>query len=239
MLVEGDQSQTNPGPWPPPLVLGGHSQASLSLQPTTATTPPERSVTAPSMPPSAYRPVPDRGDIVAAVNLVRAAGFPCGPGGGHSVAGLSLCDDGVVIDLSLMRKVMVDPQRRIAIVEPGATWVGYDAATATHGLASTGGLISTTGVAGLTLGGGIGWLQRKHGPACDNLVAAEVITADGSTVRASSQENPDLLWGLHGGGGNFGIVSRFELSLHPVSTVLGGLMLFSLDDGHRSAPRVP
>ena len=173
-------------------------------------------------------------NIVAAVNLTRDGGLLLAVhGGGHSVAGLSLCDDGVVIDLSLMRKVTVDPQRRIAIVEPGATWGGYDAATATHGLASTGGLISTTGVAGLTLGGGIGWLQRKHGLACDNLVAAEVITADGSTVRASSQENPHLLWGLRGGGGNFGIVSRFEFSLHPVSTVLGGLMLFSFDDGHR------
>jgi FAD/FMN-containing dehydrogenase len=142
-------------------------------------------------------------------------------------------DGGVVIDLSLMRNVTVDPQRRIAAVGPGATWAGYDAATAAHGLASTGGLISTTGVAGLTLGGGIGWLQRKHGLACDNLIAAEVVTAEGTTVRASSQENPHLLWGLRGGGGNFGIVSRLEFSLHPVSTVLGGLMLFHLDDGQR------
>jgi hypothetical protein len=173
-------------------------------------------------------------DIVAAVNLTRDAGLPLAVrAGGHSVAGLSMCEGGVVIDLSLMRAVTVDPQRRIAIAEPGATWAGYDAATAAHGLASTGGLISTTGVAGLTLGGGIGWLQRKHGLACDNLVAAEVVTADGATVRASSQENPRLLWGLRGGGGNFGIVSRFEFSLHPVSTVLGGLMLFPLDDGQR------
>ena len=173
-------------------------------------------------------------DIAAAVNLTRDSGLPLAVrGGGHSVAGLSTCDGGVVIDLSLMRTVTVDPRRRIAVAGPGATWADYDAATAAHGLASTGGLISTTGVAGLTLGGGIGWLQRKHGLACDNLVAAEVITADGAVVRANSQENPRLLWGLRGGGGNFGIVSRFEFSLHPVSTVLGGLMLFPLDDGQR------
>src|SRR5579859_319032 len=173
-------------------------------------------------------------DVVAAVNLTRDSGLPLAVrGGGHSVAGLSTCEGGVVIDLSLMRTVTADPERRVAVAGPGATWADYDAATTAHGLASTGGLISTTGVAGLTLGGGIGWLQRKYGLACDNLVAAEVITADGSTIRASSEQNPHLLWGLRGGGGNFGIVSRFEFSLHPVSTVLGGLMLFSLDDGHR------
>lgn len=171
-------------------------------------------------------------DIATAVNLTRDAGLPFAVrGGGHSVAGLSTCDVGVVIDLSSMRAVAVDTKRRIAIAEPGATWGDYDAATAQHGLASTGGLISTTGVAGLTLGGGIGWLQRKHGLACDNLIGAELITADGATVRASESERPDLLWGLRGGGGNFGIVSRFEFSLHPVSTVLGGLMLFPLDQG--------
>jgi hypothetical protein len=174
------------------------------------------------------------GDIIAAVSLTRAGGLPVAVrGAGHSVAGLSTCEGGVVIDLSLMRKVTVDPERRVAIAEPGATWADYDAATAAHGLASTGGLISTTGVAGLTLGGGIGWLQRRYGLACDNLVAAEVVTADGSMVRASSEQNPHLLWGLRGGGGNFGIAARFEFSLHPVSTVIGGLMLFSLDDGRR------
>jgi hypothetical protein len=172
-------------------------------------------------------------DIVAAVSLTRDSGLPLAVrGGGHSVAGLSTCDDGVVIDMSLMHTVTVDPGRRVAVAEPGATWADYDAATAAHGLASTGGLISTTGVAGLTLGGGIGWLQRKYGLACDNLVGAEVVTAEGSTVRASSEQNPHLLWGLRGGGGNFGIASRFEFSLHPVATVIGGLMLFPLDDGH-------
>ena len=171
-------------------------------------------------------------DIVAAVNLVRTSGCTFAVrGGGHSVAGFSTCDDGVVIDLSHMRGVIVDVDRRTAIVEPGARWADYDAATGAHGLASTGGLISSTGVAGLTLGGGIGWLQRKYGLACDNLVAADVVTADGELVRASETENSGLLWGLRGGGGNFGVVARFEFALHPVSTILGGLMLFPLDRG--------
>ena len=171
-------------------------------------------------------------DIVGAVNLARTAGCPLSiRAGGHSAAGFSVCDDGVVIDLSPMRGVEVDAQARIAVVEPGATWGDFDAATAAHGLASTGGLISTTGVAGLTLGGGIGWLQRKHGLACDNLVAADVVTAAGELVHASSTEHPELLWGLRGGGGNFGVVARFVFALHPVSTVFGGLMLFPLDRG--------
>jgi FAD/FMN-containing dehydrogenase len=171
-------------------------------------------------------------DVVAAVNLVRAAGCPLAiRAGGHSVAGFSTCDDGVVIDLSLMRGVTVDADARTATVEPGATWADFDRATAAHGLASTGGLISTTGVAGLTLGGGIGWLQRKHGLSCDNLIAADVVTAGGDVVHASATEHPELLWGLRGGGGNFGVVTQFVFKLHPVTTVLGGLMLFPLDRG--------
>lgn len=173
-------------------------------------------------------------DIGLAIALAREAGVPLAVrGGGHSVAGLSTCDGGVVLDLSLMRAVTVDPARRVAIVEPGARWADFDAATATYGLASTGGLISTTGVAGLTLGGGIGWLQRKYGLACDNLLAAELLTAGGETVHVSSEERPDLLWGLRGGGGNFGVVSKFELAVHPVGTVLGGLMLFDFEDAER------
>jgi hypothetical protein len=167
-------------------------------------------------------------DIVAAITLTREAGVPLAVrAGSHSVAGLSSCEGGVVIDLTPMRGVRVDPERRVAVVEAGATWADFDAATAAHGLASTGGLISTTGVAGLTLGGGIGWLQRKYGLACDNLRAAQVATADGELVEADEA----LLWGLRGGGGNFGVVTRFEFGLHPVSMILGGLMLFPFQQG--------
>jgi FAD/FMN-containing dehydrogenase len=163
-------------------------------------------------------------DIIAAVNLTPTGGLPVAVrGGGHSVADLSTCEGGVVTGLSLTRKVTVRPKRRAAGAEPGATWADYDATTAAHGLASTSGLISTSGVAGLTLGGGIGWLQRRYGLACDNLVAAE--TSRQTDARfASIERNPHLLWGLRGGG-NFGIASRVEFSLHPVSTVIGGLML--------------
>ncbi len=152
-------------------------------------------------------------DIVAAVNLVRNAGCAFAVrAGGHGVAGLSTCDGGVVIDLSHMRGVTVDADLRTATVEPGARWADFDSATAAHGMASTGGLISTTGVAGLTLGGGIGWLQRKYGLACDNLVAADVVTADGAVIRVSEADHAGLLWGLRGGGGNFGVVATFESS---------------------------
>src|SRR3954454_24453087 len=171
-------------------------------------------------------------DVVAAVNLTRAAGVPLAVrGGGHSVGGLSSCDGGVVIDLTGMRGIQVDEDRRVATVEPGATWADLDAATARHGLATTGGLTSSTGVAGLTLGGGIGWLQRRYGLSCDNLRAAELVTADGEVVRTSEAEHPELLWGLRGGGGNLGVVIRFQFDLHPVSTVLGGMMIFPYDRG--------
>lgn len=167
-------------------------------------------------------------DVAAAVKLTRSAGVPLAiRAGGHSLAGLSTCDGGVVIDLSTWRGVDVDPDRRVAVVDPGATWADVDAAGFRHGLATTGGLISTTGVAGLTLGGGIGWLQRRFGLACDNLRAAEVVTADGEVIEADE----DLLWGLRGGGGNFGVVTRFQFELHPVATVLGGLLAFPLERG--------
>jgi FAD binding domain/Berberine and berberine like len=171
-------------------------------------------------------------DVIAAVGLARTTALPLSVrGGGHSVAGLSMCDDGVAIDLSHMRGVSVDAGARTATVDPGATWADFDAATGAHGLASTGGLISSTGVAGLTLGGGIGWLQRKYGLACDNLLSADIVTAEGNVVRASVTDDAELLWGLRGGGGNFGVVVRFEFALHPVSMVLGGLMLFPLERG--------
>ncbi len=168
-------------------------------------------------------------DIVSAVALCRDAGVhPAIRAGGHSVAGLST-GDGVVIDLTAMRRVEVDPEARRARVQPGATWHDFDAAGEPHGLATTGGLISATGVAGLTLGGGIGWLQRRHGLSCDNLIGADVVTAAGDVVHADENENAELLWALRGGGGNFGVVASFEFALHPVATVYSGLMLWPFD----------
>src|SRR4051812_2354806 len=150
-------------------------------------------------------------------------------GGGHSIPGYSVCDGGVVIDLTTMKRVDVDPASRTADVQPGVTWGEFDAAAQQHGLATPGGEISHTGVAGLTLGGGIGWLSRMHGLACDNLLAAELVTAAGEVVTVDAQRDPELLWGLRGGGGNFGVVTRFTFQLHPVTSVYGGMVLYPAD----------
>ena len=150
--------------------------------------------------------------------------------GGHSVTGASLVDDGIVLDVRAMCEVEVDPDRRVARVGGGATWSRVDRATQQYGLATTGGRVSTTGVAGLTMGGGSGWLERKHGLACDNLLAAELVTADGELVRAAADENPELLYALRGGGANFGVVTAMEFRLHPLpSEIFAGFLLHRID----------
>src|SRR3979409_2703762 len=174
------------------------------------------------------RPV-NAGDVIAAVNFAREGHLPLAiRGGGHSVPGFGTCDDGVVIDLSRMRAVRVNPEKRTARAEGGATWGDFNAATNAFGLATTGGIISTTGVAGLTLGGGIGYLARGFGLSCDNLVSADVVTADGKFLIASAKENEDLFWALRGGSGNFGVVTSLEFKVHPVKDIYGGPMFYEL-----------
>ena len=170
-------------------------------------------------------------DVMRAVDFARSEDLLVAVrGGGHSLPGFSTCDGGVVIDLSAMTAVRVDPARRTAVAEGGCTWADFDHETQAFGLAVTGGLVSTTGIAGFTLGGGIGWLMRKLGLTCDNLLAADVVTADGQLVHASEDENPELLWGLRGGGGNFGIATSLEFRLHPVGPmVLAGPIFFAGD----------
>ncbi|HYH52084.1 MAG TPA: FAD-binding oxidoreductase [Acidimicrobiia bacterium] len=165
-------------------------------------------------------------DVVAAVNFARAQELLVAVrAGGHSVAGYGVCDGGIVIDVAPMKGIWVEPDKGTARAQSGLTWGEFDRETQLHGLATTGGRRTSTGVAGQTLGSGSGWIERKFGLTCDNLLAADVVTAEGEIVRASESENPELLWGLRGGGGNFGVVTSFEFRLHPVGPVVTGGML--------------
>lgn len=173
-------------------------------------------------------------DVMAGVKFAADHGLLLSVrGGGHNVAGNAVCDGGLMLDLSTMNSVRVDPIAKRAYAEGGATWADYDAETQAFGLGSTGGLISSTGVAGLTLGGGIGWLQGKHGLACDNVVSFDMVTADGELVTASVAENSDLYWGLRGGGGNFGVVVGFEFALHEIGPFTAGMLIHSLADARQ------
>jgi FAD/FMN-containing dehydrogenase len=173
-------------------------------------------------------------DVIAAVNFARETHVVAAiRGGGHGVVGNAVCNDGLVIDLSAMKSVQVDPKNQVARAEGGATWGDFDHETQAFGLATTGGIVPSTGIAGLTLGGGIGYLNRKHGLACDNLLCADVVTADGQWRRASAEEHEDLFWGLRGGGGNFGVVTAFQYRLHPVGPVLGGEIVYPLNQAKK------
>ena len=174
-------------------------------------------------------------DVIRTVDLARSEGLPLSVrGGGHSIPGFSTVDDGIVLDLSLMKGVRVDPARRRVAAQAGCTWKDVDAETQQFGLAVTGGLVSSTGIAGFTTGGGIGWLVRKHGLASDNLVGADVVTADGRFIHASAEEHPDLFWGLRGGGGNFGVVTSFDYQLHDVGpVVLSGLVFYPAEEAEQ------
>lgn len=173
-------------------------------------------------------------DVIRAIGMARSTGAPLAiRGGGHSVAGFSLCDGGIVVDLRGLNGVAIDPQARTARVQGGATWGEFDAAAQEHGLATTGGRVTTTGVAGFTLGSGSGWVERRLGFAADNLLSAELVTADGEVVRASEDENAELLWGLRGGGGNFGVVTEMEFRLAEIGPMaFGGLALFDSAKSH-------
>ncbi len=174
-------------------------------------------------------------DVMRTVDFARSEGVPLAVrGGGHSIPGFSTVDDGIVLDLSLMKGIRVDPDTRRVTAEAGCLWKDLDAETQQFGLAVTGGLVSSTGIAGLTTGGGIGWLLRKYGLTCDNLVGADVVTAEGQFVHASAEENAELFWGLRGGGGNFGVVTSFEYQLHEVGpTVYCGLVFYPADQAEQ------
>jgi hypothetical protein len=177
----------------------------------------------------------DASDVVRSIQFARRNDLPISVrGGGHSVAGHAVRDGAVMLDLSGMKAVVVDPETRTVRAEPGLTLGEFDRATQKFGLATTLGVVSVTGIAGLTLGGGLGWLNGRYGLACDNLISADVATADGQLLRASAQQNEELFWGIRGGGGNFGVVTSFEYQLHPVDFVVAGGLLYPLS----LAPRV-
>ena len=176
-------------------------------------------------------------DIATAFDFARSHSLEIAVrGGGHNPAGHCVCDDGLVIDLSAMRRVEVDGSARVAHADGGATWLDFDSATQAFGLVTPGGIVGSTGVCGLTLGGGIGHLTAQYGLTCDNLVGAEIVTPDGTVVHASSDENADLLWGLRGGGGNFGVATRLEFRVHPLERVVGGALTYG-GNGVRDALR--
>jgi FAD/FMN-containing dehydrogenase len=169
-------------------------------------------------------------DAAACVRYAREHDLPLSiRGGGHNVSGNAVAEGGVMLDMSNLKGIRVDAKTRIASADPGLTLGDYDKGTTPHELVTPLGIVSLTGIAGLTLGGGLGWLMGRFGLACDNLIGAEVVTADGKTVRASEKENPDLLWGLRGGGGNFGVVTEFQYRLHPLDPMLGGMLIHPID----------
>jgi FAD/FMN-containing dehydrogenase len=171
-------------------------------------------------------------DVVAGLAHARSAGLEVSVrGGGHNVAGRAVTDGGVMIDLTELKAISIDPEQRTATAQGGVVWAELNGAAAEHGLAVTGGAISTTGIAGLTLGGGLGWLMAKHGLAADNLLAAELVTADGDVLEVTADSHPDLFWALRGGGGNFGVATSLTYRLHPVQTVVGGLIAHPLEAG--------
>jgi FAD/FMN-containing dehydrogenase len=179
-------------------------------------------------------------DIIEALKFGKSEKLPIAiRGGGHNVAGFGTCDNGIVIDLSKMKEIKVDPNDKIAYAQPGLTWGEFDKETQKYSLATTGGLVSTTGIAGFSLGGGIGWLVRKYGLTIDNLRAVELLTADLKKVRASKYENQDLFYGVRGGGGNFGIVTKFEYNLHEVGPIVfGGVLIYKLEKSYEILKKI-
>ena len=176
----------------------------------------------------------DEFDVIAAVQFAREHALPIAvKSGGHSMAGHSSVEGGIVIDLSALKSLRIDPVRRVARVQPGVTWGEYAAAAQAHGLATTSGDVATVGVGGLTLGGGIGWMVRKYGLTIDHLLAIDLVTADGRLLRASAEEHADLFWAVRGGGGNFGIATAFEFRLEPAGTILGGAVFYSAENAEQ------